>query len=242
MRPLQSCGAKSSFALPRVQVAVPLSVKSVAPPPPLPVVRVVKPRAQTSARPPLACPSVASVGKPVVVRCAPTPPPLASAAGLVVNQPEHVPSAHAGVTRRGKRKSIGSDFESHAELEAAKQAREVEELVALMPQSVAVALLGGELGLRQLPREAERKAALSDAVAFKAGSDGATLANARRAWVAYMQYARVRVVCARFWLTSIGGLSRELSARGEAACSLGHGLPRRHHSCKFTPCRPPLAC
>ena len=57
MRPLQSCGAKSSFALPRVQVAVPLSVKSVAPPPPLPVVRVVKPRAQTSARPPLACPS-----------------------------------------------------------------------------------------------------------------------------------------------------------------------------------------
>ena len=53
MRPLQSCGAKSSFALPRVQVAVPLSVKSVAPPPPLPVVRVVKPRAQTSARPPL---------------------------------------------------------------------------------------------------------------------------------------------------------------------------------------------
>ena len=107
MRPLQSCGAKSSFALPRVQVAVPLSVKSVAPPPPLPVVRVVKPRAQTSARPPLACPSVASAGKPVVVRCAPTPPPLASAAGLVVNQPEHVPSAHAGVTRRGKRKSIG---------------------------------------------------------------------------------------------------------------------------------------
>ena len=47
-----------------------------------------------------------------------------------------------------------------------------------MPQSVAVALLGGELGLRQLPGEAERKAALSDAVAFKAGSDGATLANA----------------------------------------------------------------
>ena len=61
-----------------------------------------------------------------------------------------------------------------------------------MPQSVAVALLGGELGLRQLPREAERKAALSDAVAFKAGSDGATLANARRAWVAYMQYASAR--------------------------------------------------
>ena len=59
-----------------------------------------------------------------------------------------MPSAHAGVTRRGKRKSIGSDFESHVELEAAKQAREVEELVTLMPQSVAVALLGGELGLK----------------------------------------------------------------------------------------------
>ena len=169
-----------------------MSVKSVAPPPPLPVVRVVKTRTETSARPPLACPFVASAGKPVVVRRAPTPPPLASATGLVVAQPEHVPSAHAGVTRRGKRKSIGSDFESHAELEAAKQAREVEELVALMPQSVAVALLGGELGQRQLPREAERKAALSDAVAFKAGSDRATLANARRAWVAYMQYASAR--------------------------------------------------
>ena len=46
--------------------------------------------------------------------------------------------------------------------------------------------------LRQLPGEAELKAALSDAVASKAGSDGATLANARRAWVAYMQYASAR--------------------------------------------------
>ena len=50
-----------------------------------------------------------------------------------------------GTTRRRKRASIGSNFESHAEMERAKQGREVDELMALMPTSVVTALLGGKL-------------------------------------------------------------------------------------------------
>ena len=94
-----------------------------------------------------------------------------------------------GLTRRTKRNSIGSDFESHAALEAAKQAREVEELIALMPPAVAHALLGGAPGAQQVSDPEDRAKTLYDAVALKAGSDGSSLSNARRAWLAFLEYA-----------------------------------------------------
>ena len=99
-----------------------------------------------------------------------------------------------GTTRRRKRSSIGSNFESHAELERAKQAREVDELMALIPASVATALLGGELAAKQLPDLEEREALIREAVALKAGPDGATLGNAVRAWSAYVAYAEAQKV------------------------------------------------
>ena len=99
-----------------------------------------------------------------------------------------------GTTRRRKRSSIGSNFGSQAELERAKQTREVDELLAIIPPSVAMALLGGKLAVEQLPDLEERAALIREAVALKAGPDGATLGNAVRAWVAYVAYAEAQKV------------------------------------------------
>jgi hypothetical protein len=54
------------------------------------------------------------------------------------------PAARGSVTKRKKRRSIGANFESQADLEAAKKEREVEELVELLPPAVSMQLLGGE--------------------------------------------------------------------------------------------------
>ena len=99
-----------------------------------------------------------------------------------------------GITRRRKRSSIGSDFGSQAELERAKQTREVDELLAVIPPSVAMALLGGNLAAEQIPDLEERDALLREAVGLKAGPDGATLGNAVRAWVAYVAFAEAQKV------------------------------------------------
>jgi hypothetical protein len=88
-------------------------------------------------------------------------------------------------TRRQNRPSIGSNFASHAEVEQAKQGRAVDELMALMPPSVATALLGGCLATEQMPDPQTREALVRQTVALKAGPDGATVANAVRAWHAY---------------------------------------------------------
>ena len=100
--------------------------------------------------------------------------------------------APVGLTKRRKRARIGSKFASQADLEAAKRAREVDELVAILPERVATELLGGELGRAQLPCPEERLVVLKSAVAHKAGPDGATLGAAVRAWVAYKSYAQGR--------------------------------------------------
>ena len=94
--------------------------------------------------------------------------------------------------RRRKRASIGSNFDSQAEMEAAKRGREVDELVALIPPAVAETLLGGKLATQQVSDANERARLLADAVALKAGPDGATLGNAVRAWSAYAAYAADR--------------------------------------------------
>ena len=96
------------------------------------------------------------------------------------------------LTRRKKRKSVGSDFKSQAELEGALKEREVDELVASMPDCVALNLLGGEVALQQVPSAERRLQLVKDAVALKAGTDGATLANARRAWEAYLSFAETQ--------------------------------------------------
>ena len=131
---------------------------------------------------------------PVVVVRARSQPPVTVVPPCAQRTPDP-PEVSAGptpavdLTRRTKRKSIGSDFESHAALEAAKQEREVEELIALMPPAVARALLGGAPGAQQVSDPEDRAKTLYDAVALKAGSDGSSLSNARRAWVAFREYA-----------------------------------------------------
>jgi len=100
--------------------------------------------------------------------------------------------APQSLTKRKKRKSIGSDFESQADLEVAKKLREVEELVELLPSAVSTRLLGGEAAVLQVPDPHERKRILKETVALRAGSDGATLANARRAWESFRSFAQER--------------------------------------------------
>ncbi len=151
-------------------------------PPPLPVVVAMAhgpraralPEGQTRSMQPVVvnqcCLQPRTSGLPVVTVAIPKPPVLAR-------------------TRRTKRKSIGSEFESHAALEAAKQAREVEELIGLMPPMVSLALLGGAPGAQQVRDPEDRAKTLFDAVALKAGPDGSSLANARRAWSAFKEYA-----------------------------------------------------
>ena len=126
------------------------------------------------------------------------PSPHPSAPGNALLPPSPSPAAAVatlvGKTTRRKRARIGSDFASQAELEAAKRAREVDELVATLPEVVATSLLGGELAAQQVPCPQERVRVLKSAVAHKAGPDGGTLANAARAWAAYAAYARARSI------------------------------------------------
>ena len=166
----------------------------------------------------VACPAADSRSLLKVAVCAKRPSPPTTAERRVVarkSPPAHAKSSVAlqkstpapgtggavvrkppgeGTTRRRKRSSIGSKFETHAELERAKQAREVDELMALIPASVATALLGGKIAAEQLPDLEERKALIREAVALKAGPDGATLGNAVRAWSAYVAHAEVQKV------------------------------------------------
>ena len=131
-----------------------------------------------------------------------------------------------GITRRRKRSSIGSDFGSQAELERAKQTREVDELLAVIPPSVAMALLGGNLAAEQIPDLEERKALLREAVGLKAGPDGATLGNAVR-------LGCLRRIC-RGSESSEPGLARygcfrgQLPPVGGEACIRRAWLARRH--------------
>jgi hypothetical protein len=96
------------------------------------------------------------------------------------------------LTKRRKRKSIGSNFESQAHLESAKKQREVEELVELLPPLVSTQLLGGEAAIVQVPDPLERQKIIAETVALRAGSDGATLANARRAWETFKAFVQER--------------------------------------------------
>ena len=94
---------------------------------------------------------------PAVRKATPAP----AKAGMAAQRPRTAPAAASAAvrslpskgskTRRRKRASIGSNFESHEAMERAKQGREVDELMALIPPSVATALLGGKLAEEQLP-------------------------------------------------------------------------------------------
>jgi hypothetical protein len=93
-----------------------------------------------------------------------------------------------GVTRRKKRLRIGNQFASMADLEAAKKARAVQELMLELPEFIANALLGGELAASQVPCAERRAALLRAAIAHKAGPDGGTLEGAVRAWHAFQEF------------------------------------------------------
>ena len=84
---------------------------------------------------------------------------LAARLPVVTSQDGDAPQS---LTKRKKRKSIGSDFESQADLEAAKKLREVEELVELLPSAVSTRLLGGEAAVLQVPDPHERKRILKE--------------------------------------------------------------------------------
>ena len=128
-----------------------------------------------------------------------TPP--ARPQGLTLPQmPRDAPVVHApvmapvalGVTSRKKRKRIGSDFASHADFEAARRTRAVEEFVAIAPPEVLTALIGGDTAVSQVPCPVERARIVAAAVAHKAGPDGGSLEAAMRAWSAFVEFVSAR--------------------------------------------------
>jgi hypothetical protein len=70
---------------------------------------------------------------------------------------------------------------SHEDVQAYKLDRAAEWLADELPPSASHHLLGGDLGLAQVPDPADRRAALLSALRLKGGADGATLGKARRA-------------------------------------------------------------
>jgi len=171
----------------------------------MPVIRsgrrseVVKPRSLH--RSPLVAPSQVEPGSLPVVRIRKATPRRKRRLSIA-DAPNQVkvssmdsgmsPAARGSVTKRKKRKSIGANFESQADLEAAKKEREVAELVELLPPAVSMQLLGGEAAVVQVPDPLERQRILKETVALRAGSDGATLANARRAWENFQTFVQER--------------------------------------------------
>ena len=162
--------------------------------------------AQGAGRPPVA--PLAQVLNIVPQLCPPMPPMVSHAqsipgqgsgqhvsttAPVTVAASSSLPNpAPVGVTSRNKRKRLGSNFASQADLEAAHRKRAVEEFVALAPRTVLLSLLGGDSAVAQVPCPAERAALLESAVSLRAGPDGGSLEAAARAWVAFTAFVRAR--------------------------------------------------
>ena len=138
-------------------------------------------------------------------------------------------------TRRQNRPSIGSNFASHAEVEQAKQGRAVDELMALMPPSVATALLGGCLATEQMPDPQTREALVRQTVALKAGPDGATVANAVRAWHAYTEFAALHKLPNQGLPGSAAFVASFLTSEATRAAGRPQGPRSGDFSCKLHP-------
>ena len=78
--------------------------------------------------------------------------------------------------------AVKSTLISQADVERHKTTNAAEWLAGILPKEDADQLLGGSLGGAQVPDPAERRIAQVEALRSKAGSDGAALGKARRAF------------------------------------------------------------
>jgi hypothetical protein len=83
---------------------------------------------------------------------------------------------------------------SQTEVEKYKTTNAAEWLADILSKEDADRLLGGRLGVSQIPDPAERRIALVEALKYKAGSDGAALGKTRRAFEKLSEFARERRV------------------------------------------------
>jgi hypothetical protein len=89
-------------------------------------------------------------------------------------------------------KAKKSTLISQTEVEKYKTTNAAEWLADILPKEDADRLLGGSLGVSQVPDPTERRIALVEALRSKAGSDGAALGKARRAFAKLSEFARER--------------------------------------------------
>ena len=87
---------------------------------------------------------------------------------------------------------VKSTLKSQAVVERYKTTSAAEWPADILPKEDADQLLGGSLGASQIPDPAERTIALVEALRSKAGSDGAALGKARRAFEKLSEFARER--------------------------------------------------
>ena len=97
-------------------------------------------------------------------------------------------------TRKRMTEAEESTLISQPDVEKYKTNSAAEWLAEILPEEDADRLLGGSLGAAQIPDPAERKIALVEALKSKAGSDGAALGKARRAFEKLSEFARERRV------------------------------------------------
>ena len=97
-------------------------------------------------------------------------------------------------TRTRMTEAQKSTLISQSDVEMYKSNTAAEWLADILPKEDADRLLGGSLGASQVPDPAERRIALVEALKSKAGSDGASLGKARRAFEKLSEFARERGV------------------------------------------------
>ena len=97
-------------------------------------------------------------------------------------------------TRTRMTEAQKSTLISQSDVEMYKSNNAAEWLADILPKQDADRLLGGSLGASQIPDPAERRIALVEALKSKAGSDGAALSKARRAFEKLSEFARERGV------------------------------------------------
>jgi hypothetical protein len=132
----------------------------------------------------------------------PIPPSAAVHHGLVgvQVQPPPPPPPAAASARQPRRKRTRAPAEelaaliSHEDVQAYKLDRAAVGLANELPEAAAFTLLGGELGLAQVPGHDDRRAAILSALRLKGGADGASLGKARRALELLYVYADERGV------------------------------------------------
>ena len=119
---------------------------------------------------------------------------LLSAPGGPAMSQEEIAAVEAAIDRQHRKKPAASSrHEKEADREVGALRSEVAAIIPLLPEEARCAMLGGELGMRQVPDPERQQAQLERKLTARAGNCGERIARARRLLCRIRKYAAVHL-------------------------------------------------